>query len=144
MDSIIKQSVKRQRDVLEKILGDVLDLQAKELVPLMSSSIALNEHLERAIKELPYFKYKNVLDKDGIQLSATVKHVGSKFADVGRDRSRRPYMEHMFSPRDGSDFELSSAYIIKNKQRPSVTGVQLIRDENGELLGFLGVDYDLR
>lgn len=144
MDSNIKQSVRRQRDVLQKILGDILDSQAKELAPLMSSSIALNEHLERAIKELPYCKYIYVLDKDGIQLSATLKHGGAKFADVGRDRSRRPYMEHMFSPRDDSDFELSSAYISKNKKRPSVTGVQIIRDESGERLGFLGVDYDLR
>ena len=47
----------------------------------------------------------------------------------------------------GSDMcirDSSSAYIRKNKKRPSVTGVQIIRDENGERLGFLGVDYDLR
>ncbi len=68
MDSIIKQSVKHQRDVLKKILGDILDLQAKELMPLMSSSIALNEHLERAIKELPYCKYIYVLDKNVFRL----------------------------------------------------------------------------
>ncbi len=144
MNSIVKQSVKRQRDVLKKILGDILDSEVKKLVPLMSSSILLNEHLERVIKELPYCKYIYVLDKNGIQLSATLKHGRVKYEDVGRDRSTRPYMVNMFNPREGNDFELSSAYISKNKKRPSVTGVQLIRDENGGRLGFLGVDYDLR
>jgi hypothetical protein len=51
-------------------------------------------------------------------------------------------MQHM---QDASiDFNLSEAYISRNKKRPSVTAVQTIRDEHGRRVGFLGVDYDLR
>jgi len=51
---------------------------------------------------------------------------------------------NLFKPREGEDFELSKAYITKNTKRPSITGIQLIRDKQGNRLGFLGVDYDLR
>jgi hypothetical protein len=42
------------------------------------------------------------------------------------------------------DFNLSSAYISRNKRRPSLTAVQVIRTREGEIAGYLGVDYDLR
>ncbi len=144
MDSTVKQSVKHQRELLTHLLGGTLANLAVELAPLMNSSDFLNEHLTKAINNLPYCKYLYVLDTSGKQISATVKHKGIKPEDIGRDRSSRPYMENMFIPRNGIDFELSSAYISSNKKRPSLTGIQLIRGENNERLGFLGVDYDLR
>jgi hypothetical protein len=144
MDSTIKKSVKRQREVLKGILGGFLASQAKKLAFLMNDPGRLNDHLTKAISNLPYCKYIYVLDVTGKQISGTVKHGGIKLEDVGRDRSERPYMANMFNAREGNDFELSGAYISKNKNRPSLTGIQLIRDEGGNRLGFLGVDYDLR
>ncbi|MCF6190838.1 MAG: PDC sensor domain-containing protein [Cocleimonas sp.] len=144
MDSTLKQSVKHQRELLTLLLGGTLANFAIELAPLMDDSNALNNHLVKAINDLPYCKYLYVLDSSGKQISGTVKHDGIKLEDIGRDRSSRPYMENMFVPRLGVDFELSSAYISSNKKRPSLTGVQLIRNYTGERLGFLGVDYDLR
>lgn len=144
MDSSVKQSVKHQRELLTKLLGGTLAQLAKELSPLMGDSDLLNDHLVKAISDLPYCKYIYVLDVTGAQISATVKHEGAKTQDIGRDRSNRPYMENMFVPRLGIDFELSGAYISSNKKRPSVTGIQLIRDDNDGRLGFLGIDYDLR
>ncbi len=144
MDSTLKQSVKHQRELLTLLLGGTLANFAIELAPLMDDSNALNNHLVTAINDLPYCKYLYVLDSSGKQISGTVKHDGIKLEDIGRDRSSRPYMENMFVPRLGVDFELSSAYISSNKKRPSLTGVQLIRNYTGERLGFLGVDYDLR
>ena len=145
MDSTIKASVKRQRKRLKGILGGFLDSLAKELAPLMDDTEELKNHLAEAIIKLPYCKYIYVLNADGIQISPTLEHNGKNVADIGRDRSNRPYMEKMFAARKGnSDFELSDAYISKNKKRPSLTGIQLIRDDQGNRLGFLGVDYDLR
>ncbi len=143
MDSTVKQSVKHQRKLLTHLLGGTLADLAIELAPLMEDSDALNKHLVKKIQDLPYCKYLYVLDTSGTQISGTVKHEGMK-DDIGRDRSSRPYMKNMFVPRLGVDFELSGAYISSNKKRPSVTGIQLIRDYTGERLGFLGVDYDLR
>ncbi len=144
MDSTVKQSVKHQRALLTHLLGGTLADLAVALAPFMHSSDLLNRHLIKAISDLPYCKYIYVLDTSGKQISATVKHKGAMMEDIGRDRSSRPYMENMFIPRNGIDFELSGAYISSNKKRPSVTGIQLIRGVNNERLGFLGVDYDLR
>ncbi len=144
MDSTVKQSVKHQRELLTHLLGGTLANLAIDLAPLMNDSDSLNDLLVKAINDLPYCKYLYVLDSSAKQISGTVKHDGVKLKDIGRDRSTRPYMENMFVPRLGIDFELSGAYISSNKKRPSVTGVQLIRDYTGERLGFLGVDYDLR
>ena len=144
MDSTVKQSVKHQRELLTHLLGGTLANLAIELAPIMDDSDLLNTHLVKAIDDLPYCKYLYVLDPSAKQISGTVKHGGVKLEDIGRDRSARPYMENMFIPRLGVDFELSGAYISSNKKRPSLTGVQLIRDYTGERLGFLGVDYDLR
>ena len=144
MDSSVKQSVKQQRELLTNLLGETLSHLAVELAPLMNNPDLLNDHLVKAISDLPYCKYLYVLDPSAKQISATVNHEGVMLEDIGRDRSSRPYMENMFIPRNGVDFELSSAYISSNKKRPSVTGVQLIRGSSDERLGFLGVDYDLR
>ncbi len=144
MNSTVKQSVTLQRNLLTKHLGGKLTHLAKQLSPLMDDSDLLNDHLVKAISNLPYCKYIYVLDSSAKQLSATVSHNAIKLEDVGRDRSLRPYMKNMFIPRHGIDFELSSAYISSNKKRPSITGIQLIRDEDNKRLGFLGIDYDLR
>ncbi len=144
MDSTLKQSVKHQRELLTHLLGETLASLAIELRPLMHSSEQLNVKLLNTINDLPYCKYLYVLDTSGKQISATVKHKVAKLEDIGRDRSSRPYMENMFIPRNGIDFELSSAYISSNKKRPSLTGIQVIRGDNNKRLGFLGVDYDLR
>ncbi len=144
MDSSLKQSVKHQRELLTHLLGGTLADLALELAPLMHSSDLLNDHLVKVISDLPYCKYLYVLDTSAKQISATVKHKGVKLQDIERDRSTRPYMENMFIPRNGVDFELSSAYISSNKKRPSLTGIQLIRGDDNKRLGFLGVDYDMR
>jgi hypothetical protein len=45
---------------------------------------------------------------------------------------------------ENCDFNLSEVYISQNKKRPSLSAIQTIRGTEGERLGFLGVDYDLR
>lgn len=144
MDSTVRQSVKQQRELLTQLLGGKLSYLAKELIPLINDPDLLNDHLVKAISELPYCKYIYVLDPLAKQISATVSHINVKTKSIGRDRSLRPYMKNMFIPRHGIDFELSGSYISSNKKRPSITGVQLIRGTENERLGFLGVDYDLR
>ena len=63
MDSSVKQSVKHQRELLTKLLGGTLAQLAKELSPLMGDSDLLNDHLVKAISDLPYCKYIYVLDQ---------------------------------------------------------------------------------
>ena len=53
----------------------------------------------------------------------------------------RPYLQGILGP---TDFKLSDAYISRNKKRPSLTAVQVLRNAQGDHVGFLGADFDMR
>ncbi|HIO93245.1 MAG TPA: hypothetical protein EYG68_10460 [Leucothrix mucor] len=136
----IGESVKRQRELLKDLLSVALSRLAKNIPHSMTDKEGLEDYLLDSCKDLPYCKYLFVLDNEGKQITANLFKHGKDESQYGRDRSSRPYMQGMHD----IDFALSSAYISKNKKRPSLTAMQTIRDEHDTLLGFLGVDYDLR
>jgi hypothetical protein len=91
--------------------------------------------------ELPYCKYLYLLDGCARQITSNASHAGLLDVHYGRDRSDRPYLADALA---GESFSLSEAYISRNARRPSLTAVQRILDGNGELMGYLGADFDLR
>lgn len=144
MISTIQKSVNQQRDSLKKMLGDALQVLSKELVPFLKNEQGLNEQLYNAFHRLHYCKYIYVLDAEGVQISATLYQGGTSKVDIGRDRSQRPYLKRLLEGKKTTDFVLSDAYMSKNQKRPSLTAVQVIRNDKNEHMGFLGVDYDIR
>ncbi len=149
MPTSIQESVSRQRNGLKKLLGNSLSNFAYEVSTRIDDIVVLNDYLRQAFKLIPYCKYIYVLDADGVQISATVYVDGMNSVDAGRDRSQRPYMSSFISSSgmnkvDDLDFDLSEAYISKNRKRPSITAIQVIRNAEDKHVGFLGVDYDLR
>ncbi len=148
--STIKESVIQQRNGLKKLLGNSLKQFSQDVSLIMHDPSALNEYLRKTFDTLLFYKYVYVLDAEGVQVSATVYHEGMNIVDTGRDRSQRPYMKKFLleeankEGNDELDCDLSEAYISLNRKRPSITAIQVIRDENKNLMGFLGVDYDLR
>lgn len=141
MSTDLKKSIKEQRDLLSNILGVSLLNLAKDLSVIIEDKELINKRLSTSCKDLSYCKNLYALDADGIQISSTLNHEKVDHDAIGRDRSTRPYLVNMF---DGEEFSLSDAYISKNKKRPSLTAIQVINNEEGERIGFLGVDYDLR
>jgi hypothetical protein len=138
----LQHSINSHRALLTDVLGTALSDYAHRILPHMSESERLDECVRRVFSTLDYCKYVYVLDANGVQISSTVNRYGADAESRGRDRSGRPYMQHI---QDASvDFNLSEAYISRNKKRPSITAVQTIRGDNGQPVGFLGVDYDLR
>ncbi len=102
---------------------------------------ALEAILSREMSTADYCKYLWVLDKHGRQLTEDVMRNGLKEGQVGRDRIARPYLQRALK---GEDYYLSDAYISRNKKRPSLTAIKIIYDENGQVNGYLGADFDLR
>lgn len=142
MAESLQHSINSHRALLTDLLGNALNEYAGRILPQMDDAERLDECLRKAFRALDYCKYVYVLDANGVQLSSTVNRYGADPEARGRDRAERPYMQHMH---DASiDFNLSEAYISRNKKRPSITAVQRIRNAAGESVGFLGVDYDLR
>ena len=140
--SSLQQAIQTQRALLNEYLRHSLSMYVLDLPALLNQREALDERLRAIFQTIEHCKYIYVLDAQGVQLSSTVNKFGADEEAIGRDRAERPYMQHMQDA--ACDFNLSQAYISRNKKRPSLTAIQTIRNSQGQRLGFLGVDYDLR
>lgn len=137
----LKESVRLQRQMLDTILGQAMLKLAKLCATVMDNRQELETVLTEALPHLSYCKHLYVLDAAGVQLTSNITQHGIDESHYARERMDRPYMQGIVGV---TDFKLSDAYISRNKKRPSLTAVQLIRDERGTMLGFLGADFDLR
>jgi len=142
MDPELQRQVTQQRTIINETLRPQTVKLAIRCRPLLGDREALERVLQKAMLSLPYCKYLFVLDAEGRQITSNISRKGTQPDQFGRDRSGRPYMQGVDDAE--LDFNLSGAYISRNKRRPSLTAVQLIRTQDGEIAGYLGVDYDLR
>ena len=141
MSKPLQTAVTRQRLLLSSRLAGPMHRLATGCVDVWPERSALEKVLERGLELLPYCKYLFVLDNHANQITANISHKGLLPENFGRDRSERPYMADSIA---GEKFTLSDAYISRNARRPSLTAVQQILDQDNKLLGYLGVDFDLR
>jgi len=140
MNTSLKHSIQQQREHLTALLGRKLLKLAKACAPNLQRD-ALETLLLRELPNIKYCKHLYVLDAAGVQITANVTREGKDDSHFGRNRIERPYMQDIIGH---TDFKLSEAYISRNKRRPSLTAIQVIRGADGERIGFLGADYDLR
>ena len=141
MKSNLQESIDRQRNILKGWLSSSLSLIAEDCKHSWPQREALEARLIAGLAELPYCKYLYLLDANARQITANASRAGLIESYYGRDRSQRPYMAQALA---GNTFSLSDAYISQNARRPSLTAVQVIHGDKGELLGYLGADFDLR
>jgi hypothetical protein len=139
--SSLQESVSHQREVLITLLVDPMKRAANSCAKVWGDREKLNHVLTEILHTMSYCKYLYVLDKDAVQISDNVSHEGLVTRHFGRDRSERPYVQEMAS---GGEFILSTAYISLRAKRPSLTAMQLVRDEDKSVIGFIGADFDLR
>ena len=137
----LAKSVTKQREALANLLREPLALAAQACSRAWPSRAGLNAALMHALSTMPACKYLYALDTRAIQLSDNISREGLIETDYGRDRSDRPYMREAV-PNQG--FLLTQAYISLRAKRPSLTAVQIVRDDDGQVLGFVGADFDLR
>ena len=137
----LQESVSHQREVLITMLADPMKRAAKACAKVWGDREKLNHALTEILHTMSYCKYLYVLDKDAVQMSDNVSHEGLVTKDFARDRSERPYVQEMPS---GSEYVLSAAYMSLRAKRPSLTAMQLVRDEDKKIIGYIGADFDLR
>ncbi len=141
MTENLRESIRLQRVMLTGLLSDVLHQLAVRCAEVINDRTALEALLTGALPEISYCKHVFVLDANGVQITDNITHKGHNPSYFGRERMERPYMQGIVGT---TDFKLSDAYISRNKKRPSLTAIQVIRNKSGCLVGFLGTDYDLR
>ncbi|MCB2080291.1 MAG: PDC sensor domain-containing protein [Novosphingobium sp.] len=117
----------------------------RELADRCSNAFSDRASVERLlaaeIAVTPHCKHLFALDSEGRQFVDNITHRGPDASHFGRDRSERPYLQGLIG---STDFKLSDAYISRNRKVPMLTAMQVVRDEAGHHLGFLGADFDLR
>ena len=141
MNETLHESINRQRRILSDWLSAPLIRIAEDCRQRWPDRQALEARLMEGLAELPYCKYLYLLDARAHQITANASRTGLLEEHFGRDRSDRPYLADALA---GESFSLSEAYISRNARRPSLTAVQRILGGNGELIGYLGADFDLR
>lgn len=141
MNTDLQAAIERQRSILKGWLSSSLTHLAADCRLAWPDRPALEARLVAGMAELPYCKYVYLLDDRARQITANASRSGLLEAYYGRDRSDRPYLSKALA---GQPFSLSDAYISRNARRPSLTAVQIIRGDDGRLLGYLGADFGLR
>lgn len=137
----LQESITRQREALKELLREPLEQVAEACSQAWGDRKKLDDLLTDALSRLPMCKYMYALDTDAVQISDNISRDGLIEKDFGRDRSDRPYMNERV-PSEG--FLLSEAYISLRARRPSLTAIQIVRNQAGQVLGFIGADFDLR
>jgi hypothetical protein len=141
MQNSWKDNIYQQREQLARMLHEPLTCLAEQCAPMWGQREALNAVLLAGFDSIPFCTYLYCIDTDAVQISDNVDESGIASGHFGRDRSQRPYMKEAV-PVWG--FLLSDAYISLAKSRPSLTALQIVRAENGQPLGYVGADFDLR
>ena len=141
MSKALQNAVARQRMLLSSRLSGPMRRLANDCAAVWPERDALEHVLEQGFELLPACKYLYVLDDRARQITSNISHHGLLPENFDRDRSERPYLADAIA---GEKFSLSDAYISRNARRPSLTAARHILDEDGCLLGYLGVDFDLR
>ncbi len=137
----LKKAIRLQRERLTALLGDEMHQLAVKCMHILEDRYELEGLLSEVFPYLPFCKHLYILDNDCKQLTDNITQTGKDSSHFGRNRMGRPYMEGIIGT---TDFKLSEAYISRNKKRPSFTAIQVIRNIEGEVAGFLGADFDLR
>ncbi len=140
MTTTLQESIRAQRESLAALLREPLAEIARCSAEVWNRRESLDDVLESLFPRVPHCTFLYAVDADGIQVSDNVSATGLLPEHYGRDRSQRPYMKEVGAD---TDFLLSEAYISLRAKRPSVTALQrVVRD--GETLGYIGADIDLR
>ena len=135
-----KDSIYQQREELAHILREPLAQLAEHCAPAWGNSDALDAVLAEHFASIPYCSSLYCMGTDGIQVCSNVGENGVEPEHFGSDRSQRPYMKEAV-PAWG--FLLSDAYIGLVGHRPSLTALQVVRQDT-QTMGYLGANFDLR
>jgi len=140
MNEILKDAIHHQRVTLAEMLSAPLADLANRCKSVWGSREDMDSILSDGFRSVPYCLFLYALDPHGIQISDNVSIGGLLPEHYGRDRSDRPYMREVVPP---WGFLLSDAYLSRRVNRPSLTALQVVR-QNDVVLGFIGADFDLR
>lgn len=139
-EDTLQDSIQRQRQSLMAMLKEPMQQLANDCARVWGERQALDGALAGTIAKLSYCKHLYVIDSGFVQISDNVAH-GQLLGGFGRNRSDRPYLQGIGGD---STLVLSDAYISLKERRPSLTALQVVRNGEGSVLGYIGAYFGLR
>lgn len=140
MEESLKNAIHHQRSELAERLSVPLAKLAARCTEGWGQREVLDSILNDHFADIPHCVFLYAVDTNGIQVSSNASATGLMPEHFGRDRSQRPYMKEVV-PAWG--FLFSDAYVSMRAKRPSLTALQVVRQDD-ITLGYLGADFDLR
>jgi hypothetical protein len=140
MEGTLKETTHGQRVAVAKTLHGPMAVLAHQCEAAWCDREGLNAVLLASFASIPNCTYLYVVDRNGVQVCDNVGAQGLVPGQFGRNRSQRPYMREEV-PAWG--FLLSDAYVSLSARRPSLTALHVLR-KDGQLVGYVGADFDLR
>lgn len=137
----LTEGIRIQREVLKQLLCKPMEMLAISCARSGMQEEKLEVLLDKALPKLSYCRQLFVLDEQFVQITQNITREGPDGRSKGQNRSGRPYTVNIVGH---TEFKLSKAYTSQNQHRPSMTAIHVIRNEQGELLGFLAADFDMR
>lgn len=137
----LSDGIRLQREALKQWLSKPMESLASSCAKTDMSAEPLEQLLIKARPEFTKCKQMFVLDEQFVQITQSITRNGVDAIYKGRDRKSRPYTVNILGK---TEFNISRGYISQHRHRPSLTAIKTIRTPQGKLLGFLGVDFDLR
>lgn len=139
--SSLSEGIRIQRELLQQWLSKPLEQLARACAKTPMNAHLLEQLLINARAQMVTCKHLYVLDHQFRQITSNVHRDSIDSSYIGRDCRGRPYTVNILGK---TEFKLSQAYISRRRKRPSITATRVIRDDHGQLLGFLCADFDLR
>lgn len=138
--TLIVNSIEEQKAALSAQLAAPMEQLARQCAAVWPEKAELDRVLQQGLASIPQCRLVYALDLAGIQISANVAadKLYEKF--YGQDLSQRPFMNNVVPSRG---FILSDVYISRLTERPTVTAVLAVRQDE-RVAGFIAADFDLR
>lgn len=137
----LEQVIRDQRLHLEQMLGESLLVIASCCAAVWHDRDALDRMMQAELAEIPCCQLLYAVDMNGLQRSSNISQAGVDVHSRGQNLSGRPYLSGYSK---GRTFILSDVYISRVGRRSCITALHRISAENGEPLGYLAADFDLR
>jgi hypothetical protein len=137
----LSEVIRQQRLRLESMLSEALKPAATLCADQWEDREALDGSLEGQLSRIPCCQLLYAINMQGLQCSSNVGRGGTDRQVYGQNLSGRPYLAGYTL---GKSFILSDVYISRVDRRSCLTALHGVCNRQGDLLGYLAADFDLR
>lgn len=140
----LEKAISRQRDFIEDFLIEPLSEMSGICSMHWNNRVALDLALMNFLQRNPAHRCRLLyaIDREGLQHSSNISDDASDDTILGRDLSKRPYLNPMQRCLE-KGFLLSDVYIDQKRRKPCITALHSVA-MNDQVVGYIAADFGLK